>query len=565
MFIINSSMLFKNLYNWIKYKTLPPSVLFKNRLFIERDARNKRILNNLGWVFRSSKWGTRQLPNILLMSKISYLRGFIYFLVIIATFYLFFYAYLNFYFLYFIKFITFGFWVTLDMISYFCLFFIWFSWILVNSLLKFSYVFFWHNTNTVKLAKTHNTEFSKLHINSIFLNEKYLIYFWLNNNKLMQSSALLEKLFNQSYLYASNETKLNLFTNLFTSVYSLNLLNLNYYKLWIQPLTIVSINKNYTSLFFDFNLAKNTTLFKKKINSIRTTSISHNFSSNLLFNAFNTYSLNIKELSCLTSNYSELQLFNQIILNNVQSFKWYRWLYKYSTLHRSVFQFNKYIQLPLNEVNFHNFNVQNLSNNSWFRQLTSISSNNNFNLPTYQPINKSQLLPTTFMPDQINQLSLLTTLPSSFNWITKRLFLVNKMAAQKINLLPNYLKRNTQPIAKTMLVNLKLTSYENLFNNQTAWLSYATAALTTQHHQFVIDGLTREWFTLNNLYFNLNATKIINNFSFSQNNNFSTMPCFSFMKQNSNRFVNFFSFFNLIDLTLSTNNYNADFFYFTKL
>lgn len=108
------------------------------------------------------------------------------------------------------------------------------------------------------------------------------------------------------------------------------------------------------------------------------------------------------------------------------------------------------------------------------------------------------------------------------------------MTAQKINLLPNYAKLNTQPTAKTMLINLKLTNYENLFNNQPACLSYTTDALIAQPHQFVIDGFTREWFTLNNLYFHLNATKIINNFRFIQNNNFNTTPCFSFTKQNYN-------------------------------
>jgi len=49
-------MLFKHFYTWIKYKTLPPSFLFKNRLFVERDSKKTRILNNVGLTFRNEKW-----------------------------------------------------------------------------------------------------------------------------------------------------------------------------------------------------------------------------------------------------------------------------------------------------------------------------------------------------------------------------------------------------------------------------------------------------------------------------------------------------------------------------
>lgn len=48
--------MFKRLFNWIKFKTLPPSVNFKNRLFLERDSKSRRITSNLGLTFRNSKW-----------------------------------------------------------------------------------------------------------------------------------------------------------------------------------------------------------------------------------------------------------------------------------------------------------------------------------------------------------------------------------------------------------------------------------------------------------------------------------------------------------------------------
>ena len=49
-------MLFSKIYNWIKYKTLPSSFLFKNRLYVERDSKHRKILFALGTTFRNSKW-----------------------------------------------------------------------------------------------------------------------------------------------------------------------------------------------------------------------------------------------------------------------------------------------------------------------------------------------------------------------------------------------------------------------------------------------------------------------------------------------------------------------------
>jgi len=65
-------MLFSRVYNWIKYKTLPPSVLFLNRLFVERDSKHRRVTSNLGLTFRSSKWSTYARVNVNLNSKTSY-------------------------------------------------------------------------------------------------------------------------------------------------------------------------------------------------------------------------------------------------------------------------------------------------------------------------------------------------------------------------------------------------------------------------------------------------------------------------------------------------------------
>ena len=65
-------VLFSKVYNWLKYKTLPPSFLFLNRLLVERDSKHRRITSNLGVTFRNSKWSTYVRTNINVAAKRSY-------------------------------------------------------------------------------------------------------------------------------------------------------------------------------------------------------------------------------------------------------------------------------------------------------------------------------------------------------------------------------------------------------------------------------------------------------------------------------------------------------------
>ena len=52
------------IFNWVKFKTLPPSVNFKNRLFIERHNKDRRTISNLGNTFRNSKWASYNRSNL---------------------------------------------------------------------------------------------------------------------------------------------------------------------------------------------------------------------------------------------------------------------------------------------------------------------------------------------------------------------------------------------------------------------------------------------------------------------------------------------------------------------
>lgn len=71
-------MLFSRIYNWVKYKTLPPSLLFTNRLFVERDSKHRRVVSNFGLVFRNSKWSAYSRVNVNTSSRMQYMKTILY-------------------------------------------------------------------------------------------------------------------------------------------------------------------------------------------------------------------------------------------------------------------------------------------------------------------------------------------------------------------------------------------------------------------------------------------------------------------------------------------------------
>lgn len=61
-------MIFKRLFNWLKLKSISPQTLYRNRLFIERNSKTRRVMSNFGLTFRNSKWSDYTLNNVSLQS-----------------------------------------------------------------------------------------------------------------------------------------------------------------------------------------------------------------------------------------------------------------------------------------------------------------------------------------------------------------------------------------------------------------------------------------------------------------------------------------------------------------
>ncbi len=57
-------MKFTQLFNWLRFKLVTPFQAMRNRLYIERDSKHRRILTNFGFTFRNSKWASYAQTNL---------------------------------------------------------------------------------------------------------------------------------------------------------------------------------------------------------------------------------------------------------------------------------------------------------------------------------------------------------------------------------------------------------------------------------------------------------------------------------------------------------------------
>lgn len=80
--------MFNKIYSNFKAKMLPPSLNSRNRLFIERDSKHRRITANIGTTFRNSKWRNYTLKNTSSLDRSNYLRSLGSFLKAILSLYI---------------------------------------------------------------------------------------------------------------------------------------------------------------------------------------------------------------------------------------------------------------------------------------------------------------------------------------------------------------------------------------------------------------------------------------------------------------------------------------------
>jgi len=223
-----STILFNTFYNWIKYKTLPPSVLFKNRLYIERDSKHRRVMTNMGTSFRSSKWTSYNRQNISLNMSEAFLKNFKYFSFLLAAVFIFLVWKVDF---------SYSFlWFILDsLLTSFVYWYLFITFCLYQIIFKVSrniLTFFWLDNykafNFLKKEKKATEFFQETSFKSSykFSNSKSLetslLYRWLELGKVDQKS--LSKLFNSNLLNKSPVFTLDFVQKFYNLTYRFQLL-----------------------------------------------------------------------------------------------------------------------------------------------------------------------------------------------------------------------------------------------------------------------------------------------------------------------------------------------------
>lgn len=506
-------MLFQRLYNWIKYKTLPPSILFKNRLFIERDSKHKRIFNNFGLVFRNSKWTNYENYGIKTHFRLSFYKYILLFLFVIFLL-IFLINFKKYYIIsYFFNLLSFFFWTSVDAIDYYFSFIIWIC--TVSSSLLFNLIysyFFFNNFSDNKIVKKvfshkffpdNKLIFSKNEKNLLYSKHDFnwIFFFWLNNDT-KKNPIFLENIFNK----AIKKNEWNIYSNFFIKLYKIIFLckmtlhensifdkRLGFYNNF-EKLKILNYFSN--TIYF-FNYAKLIVFFlnnDKNYFRIKLTRDVNNF----LFNQRHDYNI---FFSHNISNFDEFLLKNKnglfflknssfgdffsLITRNflffnlsynvseqVNAAKWNRWLYRYSILHRKILKNSHKITLSKRLINsgFYDFSL--FEKNIWaaenFLRYEKDSNviNTLFNL--YYPNFFENFAKWTnhqiFTKNNTTSLYFLNYYENSFFWFIKRFFFFNSLHTNQFKNKKNLFFQ----------INKKSVNYLNLtneyFNNYSMFL-----------------------------------------------------------------------------------------------
>lgn len=507
------------MYNWVKYKTLPPSFLFKNRLFVERDSKHRRVLSNFGLTFRNSKWSSYSMTNINLKFKNNY-ANFLWFsalvLIFLGALYGFNQYYIN---SFFFNNLIFIFWISFDSLDYYLSFVIWFTSILLIFFSNLLYSYFFFN-NFSFLQKKQNFGLNVKNLSSevnaaapIFVSKhdlNWVLYLWLTRSK-SADSFFIEKLFENNYSQWSKTY--DFFIKLYRVVYFSNLLNPVYSSFGLKRVVNASFNNNssfdttlayfnnsnlinsFTGLILNYYLRLSKSYFNFKNNNFRNnTYINSRLNWNLYhIDAENSKSsflvkskigffynfLNYETYNTLFFNYSELWGLNFFLKNQVVSAKWTRWLYRYSILHRKSLKNAHKLTIAKRLVGTgfydNNFFSRSAQNSEHFLKFLGQSDVSNFFSTFYTNlygVNLNQLDNTSSnsVGYSINQkliLQNLSSIENSFFFVLKRFYLYNNLAS-------NFVKSSYFPQNESTAANLRtlLVFKNNLANKNFFLLSY---------------------------------------------------------------------------------------------
>ena len=471
-------MLFTRLFNWIKYKTLPPSVLFLNRLFVERDSKHRRVTSNLGLTFRNSKWSTYARTNINLSSRTSYVGSILKVITVIALT-LALYNFTSFYNL-----------PLLTNALYSLLWFVSDSDLYLKVIFSSSLFCTWQLAISQFLSQVFNISYSvptdvaspvskpltlpkRLH--------KPILHAWLTTG---DSSTGFEKLFD-SESSVNTPQLTNLYPSLYRTTYlisktteSVGAIRLNLDALLTQSrlstfayAELGNLSSRSNTLFLDYTVFRNTnqpsSTFFNELDSWTLSKINSELTSSGLVDLsiagqFYIPSYSYSNLNAMSISNPELSHLRQSVSSQLSLIQWNRWLYKYNILHRSILKASSVMTLSKRLLSSGFYSSSLSTNNLWASSALSSNKIESTNLASLHrsiygdfieidPLTRTTLTSSTGFMNE-SSLKNLKFYEVSYHWFIQRFYNLNNLSTNVA-------------VAKPVLANRYYSEMQSALNN----------------------------------------------------------------------------------------------------
>jgi hypothetical protein len=444
-------LLFSRIFNWIKYKTLPPSLLFLNRLFVERDSKHRRLVSNLGLTFRNSKWSMYSRINVNEITR-SWFYSYSLIMLVTLTILLILYLWMDYYdsIIWFEDVFTLL-WFVYDFELYITAFYTFLYGALLQLTFSFAQIPFVNNFIWLSRHKTLKSEVMEPQLLIPTRLHKSILYKWSLNT---DSSKTLVPLFNfkhLGYLYPSEHFYSNLYR--IVGILSAGKPSINY---------LFKSNQNILCNLKTLSLS--TLSSKQPVYCVLTTAYKFNGVNHMIrekmkeFNSWNLHSINIEQsryplktsvnpfyvthltYSDITGSImrnTELTVLSQIIGYQSSLREWHHWLYKYNLLHRGILQDFSCESLMKQLIAPSFYSSTFLSRNMWASSITSDPSISSSTKGSYHEAlygTRSLPLLNTFLKKDLffhttNNIGQITFYNSSYNWFLQRFYNFNTLPA----------------------------------------------------------------------------------------------------------------------------------------
>lgn len=454
-------MLFTRLFNWIKYKTLPPSVLFLNRLFVERDSKHRRVTSNLGLTFRNSKWSTYARTNINLSSRTSYVGALLKLAGLLLAFFTILY-FNSFYNLFQLQNSVYSIlWFVSDSDLYLKVIFS--SSLLCTAQLLLSQ--FLSNVFSIDGFTARSEAIDTVPVSLPKRLHKPVLHAWLTSDHPVGD---FEQLFDTS-ITSPDSTQFELYNTLYRSSFflsksneSLDTVTNNLSLLESQPgsrvlkytdlvTTSELSNPRTNSLLLEhIVLKKSDSTYSDYFNELDTWTLaqtnnelnSSGIISSSVTGQFYLPTYSYSNLNSSTLAFPELSNLKKSVTNQLSLIQWNRWLYKYNILHRSVLRASTSMTLAKRLLSSGFYSSSLSTNNIWAasalgsnklqsEQFASLHRSLYGDFTGFDLSNSKSLnTPTGFMSDP--ELANLKFYELSYHWFIQRFYALNTLSSNGI-------------------------------------------------------------------------------------------------------------------------------------